>query len=399
MKTPAIEPAKTTASVKRCLSLLLLTGAVTTLASLPVFAADRSRDYDQDDEETHYQQINLVSDIANVAQLQDTSLVNAWGIAFGPTGPFWVGNNGTGKATLYAVTNDASGAPHVSKNAREVTIPGTGGVTGQVFNNTTAFNADVFIFASTDGTISGWRPALANAAEVLATRSTAVYTGIALATSNGNPVLLAANFKEGTVDEYDSARHLVGQFSDRHTPAGYAPFNVQNVAGSVYVMYAAQNAAKNGVSPGPGKGLIDVFNTANNKFQRFATGKAVGGKIREMNSPWGITKAPDSFGSHGEQFLVGNFGSGTIMSFNTKGKFRGLLRGTGECPVTIDGLWGLAFGAAGTAGVATDLYFSAGPNGEQHGLFGVIQTLDDLDEDDGNDDGHDNDHGYHGSRN
>jgi uncharacterized protein (TIGR03118 family) len=393
MKRPPIEPTENTTPARRRLSLLL-TSAVAALVSLPVIAADRSRD--QDDEESHYGQIDLVSDIADVAQIQDAGLVNAWGIAFGPTGPFWVGNNGTGKATLYAVTNDASGVPHVTKNAREVTIPGTGGVTGQIFNNTTAFNADLFVFVSTDGTISGWRPALGNAAEILATRTTALYTGVALSSKSGSPVLLAANFKEGTVDEYDSTLHLIGQFSDRHTPAGYAPFNVQTVAGSVYVMYAAQNAAKNGVSPGPGRGLIDVFNTANGKFQRFATGKAAGGKIREMNSPWGITKSPQSFGSHGDQLLVGNFGSGTIMSFTDKGKFRGLLRGSEECPVTIDGLWGLAFGAAGTAGVATDLYFSAGPNGEQHGLFGVLQTLDDADDDDH---GHGNEGGYPGGRN
>jgi uncharacterized protein (TIGR03118 family) len=381
MKNKTTELTKTMTPAKPGLNWLLTT-AVATLACLPIFAADYSRERDQDDKETHYQQINLVSDIPGVAQLQDTNLVNAWGIAFGPTGPFWIGDNGTGKATLYAVTNDASGAPHSIRNARVVTIPGNGGVTGQLFNNTTAFNADLFIFASTDGTISGWRPALGNAAEVLASRNTAIYTGITLATDNTGPVLLAANFSEGTVDEYDSTLRLVGQFTDPHAPAGYAPFNVQNVAGHVFVTFAKQNEAKNGVAQGRGRGLIDVFVTANGTFHRFATGKAAGGSIREMNSPWGVTLAPGSFGSHGNHFLIGNFGSGTIMTFGGNAKFLGLLRGSEECPVTIDGLWGLAFGAAGNAGVATDLYFTAGPNGEAHGLFGVIQTENEAEDND-----------------
>jgi uncharacterized protein (TIGR03118 family) len=100
-----------------------------------------------------------------------------------------------------------------------------------------------------------------------------------------------------------------------------------------------------------------------------------------MNSPWGLAIAPSTFGAHANQLLVGNFGSGTIMTFDARGKFKGLLRTSGECPITIDGLWGLTFGAdGGVSGVSTDLYFSAGPNNESHGLFGAIQVLDDSDE-------------------
>jgi len=364
---------------KRVLSLLL-TAFIATPACLPVAAADYLHVHDRDDEETHYQQINLVSDIFGVAQLQDTNLVNAWGISSGPNGPFWISNNGTGKATIYAVTNDATGAPHAGKNPLVVTIPGNG-VIGQLFNNTPAFNGNLFIFASADGTISGWRPALGNVAEVLASRTNAIYTGIALAANHTGPVLLAANFGEGTIDEYNSTFQLVGRFADRRAPYGYAPFNVQNVAGYVFVAFAKQNAARNGVEPGRGRGLIDIFSTANGTFHRFATGKAAGGNIREMNTPWGVTLAPASFGSHANRFLIGNFGSGTIMSFGANGKFRGLLKGTGDCPLTIDGLWGLTFGAAGIGGVATDLYFTAGPNGETHGLFGVIQKESEEDHD------------------
>jgi len=384
MKNKTTEPTRAPAA-KRGLRVLLTT-SVATLACLPAFATDYFNNHDRRKDETHYKQINLVSDIPGVAQIQDTNLVNGWGISFGPNGPIWISANGSSNATIYAVTNDASGAPHVTRNALVVAIPGNGGVTGSVFNNTTDFNADVFIFVSTDGTISGWRPALGNAAEVLANRNGAIYTGITLVTNNANRFLLAANFSEGTTDMYDSSLDLIGQFADTHAPRGYAPYNVQNVAGTVFVTFAKQNETKNGLLPGRGRGLIDTLNPANGKFRRFATGKAAGGPVREMNAPWGIALAPDSFGSHADQLLVGNFGSGTIMTFDAHGRFRGLLKGTEECPVTIDGLWGLAFGAAGTAGVATDLYFTAGPNGETHGLFGVIQKSEEADDQDHDDD-------------
>jgi uncharacterized protein (TIGR03118 family) len=370
---------------------LLLTASVATLACAPAFAMDRGHENDQDDEQSHYQQINLVSDISAVAQVQDTNLVNAWGIAFGGTGPFWIGDNGAGKATLYGVTNDASGAPHVVSNALVVTIPNSGTVTGLLKNNTTGFNGDAFVFASEDGTISGWRGALGTKAEVLTTRSTAVYKGLTIATNSSGPLLLVANFSEGTIDEYNSSLQLVGQFVDRYAPAGFAPFDVQNLAGNVFVTFAKQDAAKHDDEPGRGHGLIDIFNPQTGTFRRFATGRAAGGNIREMDSPWGMTVAPASFGSHADQLLVGNFGSGTIMTFDAYGNFRGLLKGTEECPVTIDGLWSLTFGATGTAGVATDLYFTAGPNGEAHGLFGTIQKQND---DDDKDQDHHRDHDH-----
>lgn len=386
MKNQVSNSKLTVKAAKACPSLLL-TASLAMLACMPAMAQDR---FLEENETSHYQQINLVSDIPGVAQLQDTNLVNAWGIAFGGTGPFWVSDNATGKATLYAVTNDAAGAPHATRNPLVVTIPGNGSVTGSIKNNTTGFHTNAFIFASEDGTISGWRGALGTAAEILSSRSTAVYKGITIATNSTGPVLLAANFREGTIDEYNSSMQLVGQFMDRQAPAGFAPFNVQNVAGNVFVTFAKQDAAKHDDEAGRGRGLIDLFDPATGAFHRFATGKAAGGNIREMNSPWGVTVAPASFGSHADQLLVGNFGSGTIMTFDAYGRFHGLLKGTEECPVTIDGLWALTFGATGNAGVTNDLYFSAGPNGEAHGLFGVIQKEND---DDDNDRSHDRGHG------
>ena len=142
-----------------------------------------------------------------------------------------------------------------------MTIPGEGNPTGQLFNNTGSFNGDIFIFAGEDGTISGWRGALGTAAELLASRPSAVYKGITLVTNTGTPLLLLANFAEGTVDVYDTNLNLT-QYSDPKAPAGYAPFNVQNIRGFVFVTFAKQDDAKHDDVAGDGHGLIDVFNPA-----------------------------------------------------------------------------------------------------------------------------------------
>ena len=335
-----------------------------------------------------YKQVNLVSDQAGVAMLQDTNLVNSWGVSFSSTSPFWISDNGSGLATLYAVTNDSSGMVQVAKQGLEVSIPGDGTPTGQTFNGTGSFNGDIFIFVSEDGTVSGWRPALMTAAETLISRDTAVYKGVTLVTTS-QPLLLAANFAEGTVDAYgtnNSGVVLMGQFSDPNTPAGYAPFNIQKIGHFVFVTFAKQNDAKHDDVKGAGNGFIDIFNPNTGAFRRFATGSSVGGKLDEINSPWGVVLAPKTFGKHSDQLLVGNFGSGTIMSFEADGKFRGLLKSVNGGPVTIDGLWALTFGNGGRGGDPNTLYFTAGPDDESHGLFGSLGPVKN-----GKGHGHDND--------
>jgi len=279
--------------------------------------------------------------------LQDTNLVNAWGISFSAASPFWLSDNGSGLSTIYAVTYDSNGVVQVARQALEVAIPGEGNPTGQLFNNTTAFRTNLFIFAGEDGTISGWRGALGTAAELLVTRSNAVYKGITLTHSDGQPILLAANFREGTLDAYGSNLTLLAQFADPTAPAGYAPFNVQSLGGMVFVTFAKQDAEQHDDAAGPGRGLIDVFNPETGTFHRFATGSDAGGTLREINSPWGLALSPTNFGGHADQLLVGNFGSGTIMAFDADGRFRGLLEGRHEWPIVIDGLWGLTFGNGG----------------------------------------------------
>jgi uncharacterized protein (TIGR03118 family) len=340
--------------------------------------ADHGR-FEKENNQTGYVQTNLVSDLAGTALLQDTNLVNAWGISFTPTSPFWVSDNGTGQSTLYAVTYDAMGHVNVAKQPLFVTIPGEGTPTGQTFNpfnSAGEFNGDIFLFVSEDGTISGWRPALGTSpgtsAEVLATRDGAVYKGVTLVQTSGGPRLLAANFSEGTIDAYDSDMNLV-QYKDSRAPDGFAPFNVQSINGVVFVTFAFKEEGGDDDVPGTGHGLIDLFNPETGHFHRLVTGSAAGGRLREINSPWGVALAPKSFGEHGGDLLVGNFGNGTIMTFSMKnGQFQGLLKNTHNRPIVIDGLWGLTFGNGGNAGRPGTLYFTAGPEDESHGLFGSL---------------------------
>ena len=323
------------------------------------------------DQPGKYVQTNLVSDQQGVAVLQDTNLVNAWGISSSPNSPFWVSANGTGLAVLYAVTYN-QGVVQVAKPTLEVTIPGEGNPTGQLFDGTSSFNGDIFIFASEDGTISGWKGSLGKTAEVLVPGGSAVYKGIAMVTTDKGPMLLAANFANGTLDAFGTDLKLAGQFSDPHAPFGYAPFNVQVIANTVFVTFAKQDAQKHDDVAGPGHGLIDTFNPNTMKFRRFAAGSDAGGHLRAINSPWGLALAPQGFGRHADQLLVGNFGSGTIMAFESDGEFKGLLKGVHEGPIVIDGLWGLKFGNDGNGGRSSTLYFTAGPDDESHGLFGSL---------------------------
>jgi uncharacterized protein (TIGR03118 family) len=378
---------------------LRLSAALVAITCAPLLAqAD-------DDDAGRFSRTNLVSDQAGMAMIQDTNLVNAWGISAGPTTPFWVSDNGSGLSTLYSVAYDSNGVVQVSKVALEVAIPGNGTPTGQLFDGSGSFKGDIFIFASEDGTISGWRGALGTAAEVLAPGGSAVYKGIALTTTSHGPTLLAANFANGTLDEFDTNLVMFAQAKDMRTPKGYAPFNVQTLGGMVFVTFAKQDAAKHDDVPGSGHGLIDVFNPMTGKFHRFATGSSAGGHLHDINSPWGLALAPKGFGAKQDRLLVGNFGSGTIMAFEADGDFQGLLRDERDKPVVIDGLWGLIFGNDAKGGRSQTLYFTAGPNGESHGLFGALDPVaaqdnhhhdgDDRDGRDGDDDHHD---GHNGDR-
>jgi uncharacterized protein (TIGR03118 family) len=322
---------------------------------------------------TSFSVTNLVTDdqSANAAQITDANLKNAWGISSSATSPFWVSDNGTGVSTLYKV-DPATNA--TTKQALTVSIPGNGSITGQVFAGVAGqFNGNNFLFVSEDGTVAGWRGALGTNAETLQSPSDSnVYKGAAFAIIAGNAYLYAANFRAGTIDVLKgtaAAASLAGNFTDPNLPSGYAPFNIQNIGGKLYVSYALQDANKKDDVAGAGNGFVSVFDLQGSFLGRIASQGT-------LNSPWGLALAPSSFGDIAGDLLVGNFGDGRINIFNIgTNMFVGQLNGVNGNPLTIDGLWGLSAGNGGNGGSAQSIYFSAGPNDETHGLFGVIARV------------------------
>lgn len=314
---------------------------------------------------------NLVSDQPGKAQITDPSLVNAWGISSSGSSPFWVSDNGTGVSTLYKVVGGV-----VTKVSLTVAIPGNGSVTGQIFNAGAgggAFNGDNFLFASEDGTVSGWRGALGTAAETLMPGSAAnVYKGLAYGQTGGSSYVYAANFRAGSIDVLKgngAAPSLTGAFVDPNLPAGYAPFNIQNINGTLYVAYAEQDATKHDEIAGAGKGFVSTFDLNGNFLGRLVSGGA-------LDAPWGLAIAPSTWGDLAGNLLVGDFGDGMINRYDpTTGILLGALLGPNGTPLAIDGLWGLQFGNGGNGGDVNKLYFSAGPNDEAHGLFGAIAPV------------------------
>jgi uncharacterized protein (TIGR03118 family) len=354
------------------------------IASLGVFTLATTLTAQQ-----HYKQTNLVSDIPNLAAVTDPNLVNAWGMSRSSTSPWWVSDNGTGFSTLY--TGDGTTVPLV------VTIPGADGgggtPSGQVFNGTTDFqltpgkpvngNPAKFIFVTEDGTISGWNPGVnpTNAIIKVNTHSVSVFKGVAVATVKRPDGSLAnqlyvADFRKGRVQTYDAHFHHVSlgddAFRDESIPKGYAPFNVQNIGGNIMVAFALADSTGHDDVKGAGHGYVDVFTTTGHLLLRLQHGNW-------FNSPWGMTQAPSDFGLFSHDLLVGQFGSGQVLVFNpVTGAFRGTLNDTSNHAITIDGLWDISFGSGGASGPATTLYFSAGPDDEQHGLFGNITAIENV---------------------
>ena len=308
-------------------------------------------------------QINLASDVPGLAQFTDPDLVNAWGMGASGASPVWIGANGTGKSVLY----NGAGV----KQGLVVTLPGDGSVTGVVFSGLAgSFNGDTFLFANEDGTVSGWRALLGTAAEALTAGSAAnVYKGLTDANIGGNEYAYLANFRNASIDVLKGnfgAASLAGTFTDPTLPAGYAPFDVQNLGGVLYVTYAVQDGAKHDDVAGAGNGIVDAFDLQGNFLRRLFTNGV-------LNSPWGLALAPAGFGDVGGDLLVGNFGDGTIHAYNpTTGAFVQELTDASGKPLVIDGLWGLRFGNGGSFGSPSTLYFTAGPDGESHGLFGEL---------------------------
>jgi uncharacterized protein (TIGR03118 family) len=355
--------------------------AAVALAALTILAAEAAAD------PPFYLQTNLVSDTGTPGTIRDGHLVNPWGIVQPPgDAPLWVADNGAGFSTLYE--GDGTPFPPSPMMPLVVVIPPPAGgappaapdgiVFNPIFFNTGPnFAGDLFIFATEDGTISGWQPAGGVNAMLRVDHSTftTVYKGLAFGNmKSGAAAIYATDFRHAAIDVFDAsyvpAVLPLGAFTDPNLPPHYAPFGIANIGGDLFVTYALQDAAKHDPVAGPHHGFVNQFTTDGVMVRRFASG----GKL---DAPWGMALAPNNFGRFSNSLLVGNFGNGEINAFDpTTGKNRGQLHGP-RGKIVIDGLWALVFGNGSTAlkTPANTLFFAAGPNHETHGLFGKLEVF------------------------
>ncbi len=365
----------------------------------------------------HYTQVNLDANVTGAAEATDPQLVNAWGLARSSGSTWWVSDEATGFATLY----NGPGA----KQSLVVTIPKsdpndktfpTGTPTGAISNaNTTDFPAApnkpaAFIFATLDGSIAAWNPAvgLAPGANPPSTNAVTVargdagsgYTGLTTAFIDGNRYLYVANFLKGRIDVYDNAFKPVNLksddgdrksdddqsgnndklFTDDRLPRNFVPFNVQAVGNDLVVTYALHFAGNPFETPGPGLGYVDIYSSKGTLLRRLEHGDW-------LNAPWGVTLAPLDFGRFSHRLLVSNFAAGGttqsagfISAYDLDtGKFEGLVEDATGKPLSIQGIWSMSFANSATPNSydpdeapAAELYFTAGPNQGTAGLFGYL---------------------------
>lgn len=336
----------------------------------------------------HFLQVNLTANNAEYgAPNIDPTLENSWGLVFNPNGVPWIASQAGHVSNVY----NSEGVPRAI-NPVQIPSPvsNTGGnPTGIVFNGNAAdfvipgSGGALFIFAGVDGVISAWNGSLGQQAARI-TVGQGAYTGLALASLGGQQFLYAANFATGRIDVWNSQWAMVQMpFHDPNIPAGYSPFNIQNVGGNLFVTYAKVDPVTHESEAGEGKGFVDIFRPDGSFVQRFAS-------MGVLNAPWGIAMAPRSFfhhetdemeksdnqGMNQSYLLVGNFGNGRINAYRMDGKFVGQLRGKKD-PIVIDGLWALSFPPAASSIDQNRLYFTAGPDDETHGLFGYLIAKDD----------------------
>jgi uncharacterized protein (TIGR03118 family) len=327
----------------------------------------------------HYKVTNLASDVPGLAPATDSNLQNTWGLARGPATPWWIANNGTGSTSVYTSTGtrlDLGGLP-----AQGVPGDPTGavfsGIAGQFQVGTaadpTALATSNFVFDSEDGTISAWRIG-STAAQVTVdlSSSDAVFKGLAISNGPSGPRLYATDFANNSVDVFDGSWNQVntpGAFVDPTLPKDYSPFGIQTIGDRVFVTYAKQQPGSEDESHGQGLGFVDAYDLDGKFLGRVA-------QHGQLNAPWGLAMAPASFGSFGGDLLVGNFGDGQINAYqempNGHFEHRGTLHTETNGKLSIDGLWALEFGNAGSNGDPQTLFFTAGIDDEAHGLFGTI---------------------------
>src|SRR5438105_5782717 len=329
---------------------------------------------------TTFTQTNLVSDIPGMARTTDPNLVNPWGVTLGLNSGIWVSDNGAGKATTY----DGNGQPIPSGSPTIVIIPAPGGgtsaPTGVATNGTSGFvissaghaAPSTELFSTENGTIAGWNSSVDPTHAVIAVNNSAsgaVYKGLAIGFNASGAFLFATNFRSGTVDVFHSSFTPVrtaGGFIDKKISSDFGPFGIAAINSRIYVTYAKRDSSKTDDVAGPGNGFIDIFDTQGNLLQRFAS-KGV------LNAPWGMAWAPfENFGNFNNALFVGNFGDGAVNAFDfDSGAFLGKVTDSSGAPIIIPGICGLQFGL-GLPGKSSTIYFAAGINDEQHGLFGTL---------------------------
>ena len=379
-------------------------GVIIAAATLGVRGANAD-DGDFKGHRNKYAVTPLVSDISGDAAVLDPVLQNAWGVAFTPAGsPFWVNDNVTGCSTLYGgdgaivplqvaiplpgnIIPSTACHPVDPKNPPKITPAAP---TGIVWNPSAAFLVPgtklpaTFIFATEDGTLSAWTGGLnpADNAVLAADNSAspnaadgAVYKGLVVGVNAKGVFLFATNFRAGTIDVFGptgpnglfTPAATDGNFKDPGIPAGYAPFGIANIDGDLFVTYAKQNAQKHDDVAGQGHGFVDVFDTDGHLLRRLVS-------RGPLDSPWGVARASYAFGRFSGDILVGNFGNGRINVFDENGRFIDELDDKDGKTLVIDGLWTLILGG-GRMSKSDTLYFTAGPAGETHGLFGTITPV------------------------
>jgi len=318
-----------------------------------------------------FQQTNLVSSVSGQAPTVDPNLKNPWGISLSSGSPFWVSNQATGTATLY----NGAGQRFPVGNPLVVTVTSIGGTpkgpTGQVFNSTPDFvipggGPATFLFANLDGTISAWNPGQGTNTSIQISTGTAVFTGLALGNNGTGNFLYAADRANNRVRAFNGGfteTNLPGNFTDPNLPSGFTAYNVQNIAGTLFVTYENETS---------GGGVVDAFDLNGNLLRRVSA-NANGGTL---DSPWGLTRAPASFGALGGALLVGNEGNGRISAFDfNTGQLLGQILDAQGNPIANPGLWGLATGNGGDGGSPDIVYFAAGIQNETEGLFGSISAV------------------------
>lgn len=349
----------------------------------------------------HAEGYTLKNIVANrqiyMPEIIDPNMVNAWGLAIRPAGAgghFWINNTDTGTVSLYV--GDVGGKELFQDDVKLITLPAAdpkaehSTPTGQVFNGVeTEFvvthdgitGPSKFIFCTEDGTIIGWtekknedgsfiRPSH-GVIMVDHSKEGAIYKGITVSVNReGGNRLYAVDFANNRVDMFDASFKPVsveGAFArPAGVPADYAPFNVQELGGILYITYAKLTKEPGEEEQGTGLGYLAAFDYDGKLIREFEGGK-------DLDAPWGLAIAPADFGHASGRLLVGNFGDGKIVTYDlATGKQEGVLKRPDGSPLEVEGLWGMLFGNGQSLGDANALYYAAGPAEEADGVFGKI---------------------------